>query len=228
MLYWFRTPPGVKVGRTALDDEAMRRIEQLNPDIEFDWPRYLKGGGTPATGAAAADRGGAVTHAAARPPPPRQQPAASRRSRSSRPDHRRRRAIRSAEEDVSDAGRVHAGGGRDAVDCRRIDTPAHAKLGAEGPAADARYAEIRARIAERVTDPTRRDELMAAAERLNPDTWDTDEDGASGSSNAKWCSRRSREVVGRRRRKRRARGPPEDGHPVGGARRWRVAARGVR
>ena len=49
MLYWFRTPPGVKVGRAALDEDAIRLIEQLNPGMEFDWPRILKGQGAPAT-----------------------------------------------------------------------------------------------------------------------------------------------------------------------------------
>ena len=42
ILYWFRTPPGVKVGRPALDEEAIRRIEEHNPDIEFDWPKILE------------------------------------------------------------------------------------------------------------------------------------------------------------------------------------------
>ena len=31
ILYWFRTPPGVKVGRAALDEEAIRTIEQGTP-----------------------------------------------------------------------------------------------------------------------------------------------------------------------------------------------------
>ena len=42
ILYWFRTPPGVKVGRPALDEEAIRWIEEQNPDIEFDWPKILE------------------------------------------------------------------------------------------------------------------------------------------------------------------------------------------
>jgi ribonuclease E len=41
ILYWFRTPPGVKVGRPALDEEAIRWIEEHNPDIEFDWQKIL-------------------------------------------------------------------------------------------------------------------------------------------------------------------------------------------
>ena len=43
ILYWFRTPPGVRVGRSALDESAIRLIEQHNPDVEFDWTRILKG-----------------------------------------------------------------------------------------------------------------------------------------------------------------------------------------
>jgi hypothetical protein len=42
LLYWFRTPPGVRVGRAALDDEAIRLLEKNNPDVQFDWARLLK------------------------------------------------------------------------------------------------------------------------------------------------------------------------------------------
>ncbi len=42
VLYWFRTPPGIKVGRSALDEDAIRLLEELNPDVEFDWTRILK------------------------------------------------------------------------------------------------------------------------------------------------------------------------------------------
>ena len=42
LLYWFRTPPGVRVGRAALDEEAIRLLETHNPDVQFDWARLLK------------------------------------------------------------------------------------------------------------------------------------------------------------------------------------------
>src|SRR5207244_1684742 len=42
VLYWFRTPPGVRVGRSALDEDAIRLIEQHNPHIDFDWTQILK------------------------------------------------------------------------------------------------------------------------------------------------------------------------------------------
>ena len=55
ILYWFRTPPGVRIGRSALDEDAIRLIEQHNPDVDFDWTRILKGqestrGQTPSSG----------------------------------------------------------------------------------------------------------------------------------------------------------------------------------
>ena len=36
-LYWFRTPPNVKVGRPPFDDEIMRALEAQYPDVTFDW-----------------------------------------------------------------------------------------------------------------------------------------------------------------------------------------------
>jgi hypothetical protein len=42
LLYWFRTPPGVRVGRAPIDETAIRLLEQHNPDVEFDWTRILK------------------------------------------------------------------------------------------------------------------------------------------------------------------------------------------
>src|SRR5438105_1242191 len=37
ILYWFRTPPGIKVGRPPFDEEMRRRIEAQNPGVTFDW-----------------------------------------------------------------------------------------------------------------------------------------------------------------------------------------------
>lgn len=41
VLYWYRTAPGLRIGRPALDDAAMRTIEEQHPDIDFDWPYIL-------------------------------------------------------------------------------------------------------------------------------------------------------------------------------------------
>jgi hypothetical protein len=37
ILYAFRTPPGVRVGREVLDPEVVRDIERQHPEIAFDW-----------------------------------------------------------------------------------------------------------------------------------------------------------------------------------------------
>jgi hypothetical protein len=71
VLYWHRSAPGVRIGRPALDEDAIRTIEEQHPEIEFDWPHILEVGaivepeierrpvrqrrrGAPPTGAAAA------------------------------------------------------------------------------------------------------------------------------------------------------------------------------
>lgn len=42
ILYWFRTPPGVRVGREPLDEETIRSIEACYPRVTFDWPRIFR------------------------------------------------------------------------------------------------------------------------------------------------------------------------------------------
>ena len=223
MLYWFRTPPGVKVGRAALDEEAIRLIEQLNPGIEFDWTRILKGQGAPP--------------AEARPPVD---------SRRQRPDSRRPRPSqtptpsRSVQPPVS-GGTVKIGTAeppsvaaepepRPAVQSAsggsteellreglpsETPTPAHAKLGAEGvERLRARYAEMLARISERTADPLRREELKLQADRLNPDAWVTSEEVVQGLEQYESVFASLREVVGQNRRRRR-RGPTPQAGPGG-------------
>ncbi|MEO8257005.1 MAG: hypothetical protein ABI868_06620 [Acidobacteriota bacterium] len=37
MLYWFRTPPNVKVGRQPFDPHVRRALETRYPEVRFDW-----------------------------------------------------------------------------------------------------------------------------------------------------------------------------------------------
>ena len=37
ILYVFRTPGGMRVGREALESDVLKQIEAQHPDIEFDW-----------------------------------------------------------------------------------------------------------------------------------------------------------------------------------------------
>lgn len=41
VLYWFRSPPGVKVGRDPFDDETRRALEARYPSVAFDWRRIV-------------------------------------------------------------------------------------------------------------------------------------------------------------------------------------------
>ena len=41
LLYWYRTAPGIALGRLPLDEDAIRTIEDQHPDIDFDWPAIL-------------------------------------------------------------------------------------------------------------------------------------------------------------------------------------------
>ena len=41
LLYWYRTAPGIALGRSPLDEDAIRTIEDQHPDIDFDWPAIL-------------------------------------------------------------------------------------------------------------------------------------------------------------------------------------------
>jgi hypothetical protein len=42
ILYWYRTPPGIRVGREAFDLEARRMLEAQYPSVSFDWPKLLE------------------------------------------------------------------------------------------------------------------------------------------------------------------------------------------
>lgn len=44
VLYWYRSAPGVRVGRPPLDEDAIRTIEEQHPDVDFDWPQILEVG----------------------------------------------------------------------------------------------------------------------------------------------------------------------------------------
>jgi hypothetical protein len=41
VLYWYRTPPGIKVGRRPFDEEVQRTLEAQNPGVIFDWKTII-------------------------------------------------------------------------------------------------------------------------------------------------------------------------------------------
>lgn len=213
------------MGRSALDEAAIRCIEETNPEVEFDWAKILKGQGAPepvpmpvlpprrAEPERRASRRpiesrppAAVALAVAAPPmppsplrrelpPPRQEPAFS---------------APACPEPAADPVDAEAAFLRD-------DTPitaAYGRLGAEGLLRlRARYSEMLARITERVPEPERREELKAEAERLNPDTWVTDAEVTAGLEAYEAVLESLRGVVGQGRRRRRRGGQGRDVEP---------------
>ena len=184
------------MGRAALDEDAIRLIEEHNPDIEFDWTRILKGQGDPA-------------------PEPRRQPPPERRDRRPAPttpappppprpveEHRPVDAVAEAADDEFESE-------PETPPVPELDGPmtaAQMKLGSEGLSRlRGRYAEMLARISEKIADPVRQDELKTLAERLNPDAWVTADDVVAGLDSYEATFESLRSVVGHRRRRRRRR-----------------------
>jgi hypothetical protein len=42
VLYWFRSPPDIRVGREPFDEGVRRALEAQNPDVTFDWRSILE------------------------------------------------------------------------------------------------------------------------------------------------------------------------------------------
>jgi hypothetical protein len=221
ILYWFRTPPGVRVGRAAIDEDAIHLLEQHNPDVQFDWTRILKQPVSPE-------------------PQPRDQKRTPPRHRqdssytpspvsSSAPPVSRAAPAEMEAAEIADAQSVDLGevvgetpidepGLEEAyaADAAEVDaahpddaklTAAAAQLGAEGLSRlRARYAEVLARISDRPLEEPVREELKARAERLNPDAWVTDDEVRQGLEQYEAVFESLRAVVGHPRRRRRRRG----------------------
>jgi hypothetical protein len=162
ILYWFRTPPNVKVGRAALDEEAIRAIEHGNPGLSFDWDRMLK-------------ERPAIEQQPARSPERRvrARPPASRQERRRAPEAPAATAVQGSVAPsipVSPPEYEGSAGAEGTVTTSAVET----LVGAEGLARlQARYAELLARISDRVADPGRREALRLEAQRLDPDSWVT-------------------------------------------------------
>jgi hypothetical protein len=185
ILYWFRSPPGVRVGRGPLDEEAIRLLEAGNPELEFDWTRILKGPTAPE---------------------PAAEPQRERRERRERP--RSERFARPAEPVPATVEESEPA--LPEPPAEEPDTAAHRRLGGEGLARlRARFSELLARIDERVDEQEARTRLKDLAERLNPDAWVTDADVQSGLETYETTFAELRQAIGPRRQAEAAAENPE-------------------
>lgn len=161
VLYWYRTAPGVLIGRPALDEEAIRGIEEQHPHIEFDWPAIL-----------------ALKEAM----PPEEEPTApARPPRRPRPPRREGRAPVTPLAAIEPAAGPPDPTAADEGETEPGDLPTTHGLLEELVGREiatrlrGRFAEIMARIHEQGFDDSTRDGWVARAEALDPDTWLTPE-----------------------------------------------------
>lgn len=185
LLYWYRTAPGVMLGRAALDEDAIRTIEEQHPDIEFDWPAIIA-------------LSEVMTPEDEAPAPRPQQPQQRREKRG-----RNRDRDRSRPDEPAEAPSASAPSEPEAL--RRDDDVAEDSGGdvvERAPQVDqrglvdelagreiagrlrARYAEIVARIDGLDLDGAAREAWLARAEVIDPDTWESPEAVLQGVSSA--------------------------------------------
>ena len=176
LLYWFRTPPGARVGRHPLDEEAIRAIEAGNPGLEFDWGEMLKVKPPPRP----------PEHRRSKPrpakkKPPESTPTGERAAREESP-------VVAADEEApaveAPEAMLHSAAledDRGSVPDGPWEHPVAELMGEDMLARlRARYAEVEACIAGRELDPGVRDAVLARAAALDPDGWETLEDAVLG------------------------------------------------
>ena len=181
LLYWYRTAPGIVLGRAPLDEDAIRTIEDQHPEIDFDWPAIL----------ALSEVMTPEDEAPARPRQPegrRSRPRDQPRDAQPRP-----RQDAPPEPAVIDTVDEPVAGVDDLPTLEELTfdsdpaedarpAPRHASglleelVGREiATRLRARYSELSARIHERHAEAAVRDRWMTRAASLNPDMWLTPE-----------------------------------------------------
>jgi len=192
VLYMFRTPGGVRVGRLPLDRDVLRQIEAQHPEIEFDWNAVRE------------------TQQVIEPAPDfrRRRP---RREEGEAPTPQSAPPV-AAPVEPPPAASVAA---PTAPSLPRLQVPSVI----DGNSPDEQIAFllkwhplICERLALRTADPERRNALLALAERLNPVSWTDAEQITAGLQQAAEALERLSRVMARRRR--RARRSPADRRPA--------------
>ena len=185
ILYWYRTAPGIMLGRPALDEDAIRAIEDQHPDIEFDWPAILA-------------LSEVMTPEDEAPPPQRQQSTGGKKNRRPRRDERPRDSRAQSADSATEPQPETDEPGTQPLEPlepvepfetltvsesrnRLVEELAGREIGAR---LRARHAEIVARIESLDVDGAQKDALFKRAEAIDPELWMTPEAVLAGVSNA--------------------------------------------
>jgi len=171
-------------GRSPLDEDAIRTIEEQHPDIDFDWPAIL----------ALAEVMTPEDEAPARPPQQQQRQAKRQRGRDQRPPAaaaREQSGELQRDERVEESADAGPSSSSDEVvaeiESAVVEIPAPRNLLVEelagreiGSRLRARYAEIIARIQDLDVDGSVKDAWFKRAEAIDPETWMTPEQVLEG------------------------------------------------
>ena len=174
ILYVFRTPGGVRVGRDPLEPAVQRELETRHPAIPFEW-RVIR------------EQQQVI------------EPAVEQRRR--RPKSEEAPAS-VPQAPVIAAPSAGSPGVDDAARPKPIPLTISGTTADEQIAfLQEWYPLIRERIDQRISDPARREALRALAERLNPSTWTDADQIAAGVPQATEALERLSRVFARRRRR---------------------------
>jgi hypothetical protein len=186
LLYWYRTAPGIGLGRSPLDEDAIRTIEEQHPDIDFDWPAIL----------ALAEVMTPEDEAPVRAQQQQQQRQGRRqRGRDQRPPQARNQETEFPEEAPSQdappppVDEPMAEPRTEPAPAVEMPPPSNRLVeelaGREiGSRLRARHAEIIARIDDLDVDGSVKDALFKRAEAIDPELWMTPEEVLDGVRNA--------------------------------------------
>ncbi len=191
LLYWYRTAPGIALGRAPLDEDAIRTIEEQHPDIDFDWPAIL----------ALSEVMTPEDEAAPRSQPREQRPARRRpRDRDSGPEGDPPAQSGRGERVPEPRGSAGADSAVESPVAHQAEDADPAPPAPPPPPAGpsglveqlagreiaarlrGRYAEIAMRI--QGADPSLRESMLKLSESLDPDRWDTPDAVLQGVSHA--------------------------------------------
>jgi hypothetical protein len=209
ILYWFHSPVDVKIGRSPLDEDAIRLIEERHPDLSFDWPKILESRGPDEAEGSPVPRGRRRPEAAVRPhesagaatgaggqPPGRQRPDRQGPKGAPRQTSRSRRGGRGKSSPGAQPA-VEAPP-EESTEPPRTIAAAQAFSPEDLTRLRGRYAALLARIDQEIQDEPRAAQLREMAEALDPDTWVTTEDVRLALEGYEQKYRQLREALGSR------------------------------
>ncbi len=201
VIYAFRTPPGVRVGRNPLEPAVRRELEHLYPELEFDWRSLLD------------------TQQVVDASPDARRPRGRRRGDDGPPPPRAPRDTAPPPPPVEDVSEASDEDAAPAQAPPRLQIPVALDPGT--PAEQTAwlgewYARIRDDVERRTQDPERRVALLALVEQLNPEPWAGagDEAVTEGLGQAVDVLQRLSRVFGRRRRRSRRARPASSSEPT--------------